>query len=143
MSQPEPVSRRWAIFRLGRAAASAAALSTATVPAMAAKDKGGFEHPSEYVSAMQEAGMRIVAGFIRRSDGTIQPFGVYEYYTEDAWTDENFRRRNAIDMRMPIQKAADMPQGEWWDDVWQYLYDKGLREDGTASVRQISGKDEA
>ena len=36
-----------------------------------------------------------------------------------------------IDFPRPVQMAADQPQGDWWDQVWQYLYNKGLREDVT------------
>jgi hypothetical protein len=34
-------------------------------------------------------------------------------------------------MRCPVQRAADLPPGDWWKEVWQFLYDRGLREDVT------------
>ncbi|MBN9051780.1 MAG: hypothetical protein J0H78_20165 [Rhizobiales bacterium] len=134
------VSRRWAIFRLGRAAAaSAAVLSTATIPAPAVPVRpnepqelpGYFEHPSEYLAAMQSIGWRPVAMYQRLEGGGIHCMGVNEYGGGEENITETWGKYHAISMRMPVQRASDMPQGKWWSDVWQYLYDKGLREDVT------------
>jgi hypothetical protein len=137
------VSRKCALFRLGKTAASTAIPAVGATLAASKDDEGYFTHPSEYVDAIHAAGMTAVAGFHYRKDGSVHPMGVFERLPEDARVDEVWRKRQSIGMHIPIQRAADTPQGRWWNSVWQYLYDKGLREDVTPRRARIHGRGEA
>lgn len=124
-------SRRNLLFGFGRVAVATVA-STAVPEIVEARDDDGyFEHPAEYLDAMQAIGYHVVAGFQRLRDGTIHPMGVYEYAPSEDWPDHNWTKFHRVSMRVPIQMAADMPQGDWWKSVWKYLYERGFREDVT------------
>lgn len=60
-----------------------------------------------------------------------------EEHIKATWT-----KFHAIQMRTPVQRAADYPPGDWWKAVWQYLYDQGLREDVTPQRLRERGADE-
>jgi hypothetical protein len=125
------VTRRFALFQIGKTA-TVAAVAAVPVKAQAAKNEQGvpFKHPSEYLAAMNAIGAYPVALFSYRKDSGVHSMGVAEGLTEEIishrWCDYH-----AISMRCPFQPAADMPAGHWWDRCWQYLYDRGLRENVT------------
>jgi hypothetical protein len=127
-------SRRGFLAYLGLAGATAATVTISTVAD--AKEEGGpFEHPLEYLLAMQAIGWTPRAMFQRLDDGSIHRMGVSENASEELAL-KTWDKFHAIMVRAPIQRAADMPQGDWWKAVWQFLYDRGLREDVTRPKRQ-------
>lgn len=125
-------SRRNLLFGFGGCAIAATASMAVPVTVEARDEDGGyFEHPSEYLAAMQAIGYRAVAGFQRLRDGAIHPMGVYEYAPSEDGEGRNWDKFHRLQMRTPIQMAADMPQGDWWKRVWEYLYEREFREDVT------------
>lgn len=124
-------SRRSLLSALGIAAAVPAAPVVVSLAAKAEEPEGSFTHPADYLAEMQKIGMRPVTGFHRLPGGGIHRMGVIERAIND---EEFYRNQSAfrrIQLRCPVQMAVDMPQGDWWNWVAQYLYDKGFREDLT------------
>lgn len=122
-------SRRGFLAYLGLAGATAAVTTAATVTVAAKASDGHFKHPADYLAAMLAIGIRPTAVFQRLSDGSIVSLGVSDpIIPSPEWVAKHWREFHAISMRMPVRMAHDRPQGEWWSSVWQYLYDKGLRE---------------
>lgn len=124
-------SRRNFLAVLGLAGVTATATVAAALPQKNEPgSKGHFDHPAEYLTAMQAIGWRPVAMYQRLKNCGVHPMGVAEH-ADEAVIAKNWDKYHAISMRAPIQMAADMPQGNWWKTVWQHLYDNGLREDVT------------
>ena len=125
-------TRRNLLFGFGRCAIAATASMAAPVTVEARDDDGGhFEHPSEYLAALQAIGWQARAMYQRLEGGRVHRMGVHEDAPSEDWLQETWGKYHAISMRMPIQMAADMPQGDWWERVWEYLYERGFREDVT------------
>lgn len=76
---------------------------------------------------MQAVGWQHFAMFQQSDDGSADPMGVSENASEDLAL-KTWDKFHAIQMRMPAQRAADMPQGDWWKAVRQFLYDRELRD---------------
>jgi hypothetical protein len=130
---PPTTSRRRFLSLLGLA--GAATVTTTTAVAISAKSKpeksdGPFKHPSEYLAAMHAIGWQPVAMYHRKRDGSIVRMGVDEGANEDNVM-ASWKEYHAISMRMPPQLPCDAHPHGWWEEVWHYLYDKGLREDVT------------
>lgn len=133
-------SRRRFLSFLGIGAATA----TASVAVVATNQKseveelpGHYERPLEYFLDMQAIGWRPVAMFCRRKDGSIYSMGVEEKGPGVEGTRNTWRKYHAISMRCPAQLSADVSRGHWWDEVWQFLYDRGLREDVTPPSKAV------
>jgi len=126
------ITRRLALFRIGASSAVAtvaAAPLLTTKPVAAVESRSHFETPAEYLAAMQAIGWKAVAMYRALPTGDVLRMGVKEIGGSERRITETWRAHHAIQMRVPIQRAAELPQGDWWRAVWQYLYDKGLRED--------------
>ena len=136
MTNSNLLTRRLALFRL---AATSTVAAAATAPALIAPKAraesqaslANFEHPAEYLTAMEAIGWRPIAMFQRLRDGGVHCMGVAEHSACEEQENRNWSQFHAIQMRVPVQRAADMQQGDWWRRVWQHLYDNGLREDVT------------
>lgn len=141
------ISRRWF---LGRAAETAAA-ATATAALAPHKiepeeSKGYFKHPAEYFAAMHAIGWRPLAMYQRCKDGTVHRMGVSENTPAELTVESTWGVFSAIQRRVPVQLAIDAhPDQDWWKWVWQYLYDKGEREDVTPAraAQRLAKGDEA
>lgn len=123
------ITRRLALFRIG---ASTAVATTAAVPALITPQREReepFKHPAEYTAAMEAIGWRPIAMFQRDSDGEILSMGVNERCDGPEHASRTWLAFHAIQMRSPVQLPMDVHPGGWWGQVWQFLYDKGLRED--------------
>ena len=127
------ITRRLALFRIASTSAVAATAATAIAATSSKVDdsRRPFEHPSEYLAAMQAIGWRPVALFQRLEDGSPHRMGVAEYGGSEDWILKTWDKFHAISMRAPVQLPMDVHPGGWWGLVWQYLYDMGLREDVT------------
>lgn len=131
------LTRRLALFRILAGSTVAAAATTATIVAAPPVDaqeesREPFKHPAEYLAAMQGIGWSTLAMFQRMPDGSAHRMGVNERAPTPHDTTDSWRRYHAISMRCPVQLPADVhPDQDWWKAVWQYLYDKGLRQDVT------------
>ena len=125
-------SRRWFLGGMAQAAVAIPAISTALATSTQNANAEPFSHPSEYLAAMQAIGWRSVAMFGRRhDDDQVYSMGVKESAPSEQAINETWDKFHAIQMRMPVQRASDLPQGEWWSRVWHHLYDIGLRENVT------------
>lgn len=125
------VSRRWFLSRTAEAAVATSAIG-ATVATKPSQASGPFEHPAEYLAAMQAIGWRATAMYQRLDDGSVHRMGVNERAPSPEFMMEHWGRYHAISMRCPVQLPVDVhPDQHWWKAFWQYLYDKGLREDVT------------
>ncbi|MGB3445194.1 MAG: hypothetical protein WBA48_00670 [Xanthobacteraceae bacterium] len=131
------LTRRLALFRILAGSTVAAAATTATIvaaPPVEAREESRepFKHPAEYLAAMQAIKWRPVAMYQRMPDGSAHRMGVNESAPSPEEMTERWRKFHAIQMRCPVQLPADVhPDQDWWKAVWQYLYDKGLRQDVT------------
>jgi hypothetical protein len=97
---------------------------------------GPCKTPLEYFLAMQAIGWTPLAMFQVRGDGSIHCMGVIETAPQEL-AHKTWHQFHAIKMRTPIQFASDVrPAGDWWKAVWQFLYDRGLREDVTRPVQE-------
>lgn len=129
------LSRR--MFMWGATAtAPAIALRTvaAATPAAAApnESEGRFKCPADYLAALQAIGWRPVAMYQRLEDGGVQCMGVGECGQSEQHMLDTWRKYHAISLRTPTQLPFDVhPKQDWWEQVWHYLYDRGLREDVT------------
>lgn len=138
------ITRRLALLRIG---ASSAVATVAAAPLAAkseapAKSQGHFETPADYLAAMHAIGWKAVAMYQRLPSGDVLRMGVEEIGGSQKHITETWRAHHAIQMRMPIQRAGDLPQGDRWRAVWEYLYDKGLRED-VSRLDEASGEGRA
>ena len=123
-------SRRRFLSFLGVAGASATASAVAIMqPKPQEESQAPFDHPAEYLAAMQAIGWRPVAMYQRCADGSIRQMGVAEHARDRAAIHETLPKFHAIQMRAPVRRPADMPQNDWWKRVWSHLYDQGMRED--------------
>lgn len=138
MTTPTTSRRRFLSF-LGIAGAATAATTAAVVAMPAAPEieesKGFFENPTEYLAAMESIGWTPTAMFSRLKEGEILRMGVNESAPNEEWCSKTWGKFHAISMRCPVQSAYDLPQGDWWKEVWQFLYDRGLREEVTPPNR--------
>lgn len=130
------ITRRLALFRILAGSTAAAAATTATVAAVplaeAKESTGPFESPAEYLAALRTIGWNATAMYQRMPDGSVLRMGVNERAPSPAWMMETWEKYHAISMRSPVQHPVDVhPDQDWWKAVWQYLYDKGLRQDVT------------
>ncbi len=74
--------------------------------------------------------------FQRLKDGGVHRMG--ESAPDEEWVMKTWGKYHAISMRCPVQRADDLPPCDWWKEVWQFLYDRGLREDVTPVLRSIA-----
>jgi len=121
------ITRRLALFRIG---ASTAVATTAAVPALITsqpESREPFKHPAEYLSAMEAIGWRPIAMYKRDSEGGVSCMGVNERCDGPEHASRTWLQFHAISMRMPVQLPMDVHPGGWWGQVWQFLYEKGLR----------------
>lgn len=129
-------SRRGFLAALGFAGASAAvplAAAVVTPTPVIEESKDSFEHPADYLAAMQAIGWSATASFMRDEDDEIIRMGVNERSSSPEEMQRTWRRFHAIQMRCPVQLPFDVhPHQDWWGRVWQHLYDKGLRKDVTS-----------
>lgn len=123
---------------LGFLSLTAAATAAPVVDALAAKppeleeSRAHFEHPAEYLAAMQAIGWSATASFMRGEDDEIIRMGVNERSSSPEAMQRTWLKFHAIQMRCPVQLPFDVhPHQDWWSRVWQHLYDKGLRKDVT------------
>lgn len=125
------ITRRLALFRIGASSAIATVAASpllTTKPVAPAESRGHFETPAEYLAAIHAIGWRAVAMYQSLPTGDVLRMGVKEIGGSEQHITETWREHHVIQMRMPIQRSADLPQGDWWKSVWQHLYDTGLRE---------------
>ncbi|MDR6306183.1 hypothetical protein GGQ85_003911 [Nitrobacter vulgaris] len=129
-------SRRRFLSILGLAGAATAAT---TVAAAAVSQKpeieelpSRYERPLEYLKDMQAIGWKPAAMFQRLKEGGVLRMGVIEKGPGEERMTETWGKYHAISMRCPVQLPMDVhPDQGWWKEVWQFLYDRGLREDVT------------
>jgi hypothetical protein len=77
---------------------------------------------------MQAIGWTPRAMFQVRRDGSIHCMGSTRLPRKN-WPTK-WHQFHAIQVRTPVQLGPG-EGGEWWKAVWQFLYDRGLREDVT------------
>jgi hypothetical protein len=131
-----PPRRNFLIRALGLTAGVAAVgiPTTGPAPKEPPASLGHFKTPLEYFLAMQAIGWRPLAMFQVRRDRSIHCMGVTETAASEELILKTWGQFHAIQMRTPVQLGPD-GGGGWWEDVWQFLYDRGLREDVTRPAR--------
>lgn len=126
------ITRRLALFRIG---ASSAVATVAATPLLQqelearTENRELFKHPAEYLAAMEAIGWRATAMFRHLKDGRIHRMGVNERGPSREAIERTWPSFHAIQLRSPVQLPFDAHPGGWWREVWQFLYDRGLRED--------------
>lgn len=132
-------SRRGFLRYLGIAgAAGAGGITVASAaPAVAVEaSRERFKTPLEYLLAMQAIGWTPLAMYQRLPDGGVHCMGVEETCPDEDHCVRTWGQFHAIQMRTPVQLASDVrPLGDWWNAVWHFLYERGLRVDVTPRGR--------
>lgn len=139
------ITRRLALFRIFAGSTAAVTATTAAVvaaPPVEAREESRepFNHPADYLAAMQAIGWRPVAMYQRMPDGSAHRMGVNELAGGQDNIEKTWNKKHAISMRCPVQLPFDAhPDQDWWKAVWHYLYDKGLRQDVTPCAKSPEG----
>jgi hypothetical protein len=123
-----PVSRRFALFRIGSVAAAAAtapAAVTAATPAVAT----GPLTPDQYIRELATVSHRIVAGFHYKADGAIHRMGCFEYGPDPKVPVSDAEARRVRDGFTAIRRRSGWHDRAWSDAVWERLWELGRRED--------------
>ena len=122
------ISRRFALFRIGSAAAAAATVATIKPAAATVTPQDDLTPftPTQYIDAQVARGWTVAAGFYYRKDGGIKKMMVIERMPENYWQGtaaEVLRRHhehNLIGLRVGSPHL--------FDAVWAILWERGFRE---------------
>ena len=87
-------------------AVTSAVPSLAAKPAVPEENNGYFNHPAEYLAAMQAIGWRPVAMYQRLEGGGVHRMGVAEYGGDEASIQKSWVKHHAISMRACTRECS-------------------------------------
>lgn len=107
-------------------------------PPPVSESRASFEHPAEYLAAMQAIGWRVYAAYRVGADGSVDMMGVYESANQEI-THALWQQYHAIQIRIPVNYARGGSQPVWRKRVEAYLHERGLSENITPAIQERKG----